>query len=92
MSFVELVRYLSSLLSVKCEKLAFLSQSNAKIPLSIFLAHGDNIFFGTRRQHGGTSDNPNVLEFYNNTGALRVVNSFCRPISTGNKRGLSLTA
>ena len=43
MSFVELVRYLSSLPSVKCEKLAFLSQSNAKIPLSIFLAHGDNM-------------------------------------------------
>ena len=84
MSFVELVRYLFSLPSVKSKKLAFLSQNICQDPLENF--------FGTQRQRGGTSDNPNVLEFYNNTGALRVVNSFCRPISTGNKRGLSLTA
>ena len=37
---------------------------------------------------GGTSDNPNVQEFYKNTGALRVVNSFCRTPARGNCRGV----
>ena len=44
-------------------------------------------FFGCQRQRGGTSDNPNVQEFLTNTGALRVVNSFCRGPATGNCRG-----
>ena len=41
------------------------------------------IFF----QRGGTSDNPNALEFGRNAQALRVVNSFCRGPVKGNCRG-----
>jgi len=44
-------------------------------------------FFGCQRQRGGTHDNPTVAEFYKNTQALRVVNSFCRHVTSGNCRG-----
>lgn len=42
---------------------------------------------GCQRQRGGTSDNPNVREFYKNAAALRVVNSFCWGPEQGNCRG-----
>ena len=41
-------------------------------------------FFGCQRQRGGTSDNPSVLEFCQNTEALRVMDSFCRGRVKGN--------
>ena len=69
MSFVGLVRYLFSLPEVK-NQLAFLSQHVCQDPLENF--------FGCQRQRGGTSDNPSVQEYYRNTQALRVMNSFCR--------------
>ena len=78
-SFVELVRFIFSIPSNK--GLAFLSQNICQDPLENF--------FGAQRQRGGTSDNPNVQEFYDNTSALRVVNSFCRQIPKGNCRGSS---
>ena len=75
---MELVRYLFSLPEVKDANLAFLSQNLCQDPVENF--------FACQRQRGGTSDNPNVKEFLKNTGALRVVNSFCRPVSS-NCRG-----
>ena len=45
-------------------------------------------FFVCQRQRGGTSDNPSVSEFYKNTQALRVVDSFCRGPIRGNCSGL----
>ena len=57
-----------SLPEVKDNHLAFLSQNLCQDPVEKF--------FGCQRQRGDTSDNPNVQEFYNNTGALWVVNSF----------------
>lgn len=44
-------------------------------------------FFGCQRQRGRTSDNPDVKEYYQNTQALRVVNSLCRAPVRGNCRG-----
>ena len=41
-------------------------------------------FFWCHRQRGGTHDNPTVQEFYQNTCALRVVNSFCVGSVKGN--------
>ena len=70
-----------SLPEVKDNHLAFLSQNLCQDPVEKF--------FGCQRQRGDTSDNPNVQEFYNNTGALWVVNSFCRGPATGNCRGAS---
>ena len=64
---------------VKDKKLAFLSNHLCQDPLENF--------FGCQRQRGGTSDNPNVLEYYQNTQTLRVVNSFCRGTVKGNCRG-----
>ena len=78
-SFMSLVRYMFSLPEVKTNQLAFLSQNLCQDPLEKF--------FGCQRQRGGTSDNPNVQEFFKNSGALRVVNSFCRTPSKGNCRG-----
>ena len=78
-SFVGLVRYLYSLPEVKDKKLAFLSQNLCQDPLENF--------FGCQRQKRGTSDNPNVAEFMENTQTLRVVNSFCRGTVKGNCRG-----
>ena len=74
LSFLEIVPYLFSLPGVK----SFLSQRLCQDPLESF--------FGCQRQRGGTSDNPNVLDFCRNTQALRVVNSFCRPPKRGNCR------
>lgn len=76
-----LVRYIFSLEEVKANKLAFLSNNLCQDPLENF--------FGCQRQRGGTSDNPNVKEFFQNTQALRVVNSFCRGPVKGNCRGES---
>ncbi len=44
------------------------------------------LFFGCQRQRGGTGDNPSAREFYNNSQALRVVDSFCRGPVRGNCR------
>ena len=78
-SFCGLVRQIFSLPEVKGNKLAFLSSCISQDPLENF--------FGCQRQRGGTSDNPNVLEYYQNTQALRVVNSLCRGPVKGNCRG-----
>ncbi len=77
--FVEFVRYLFSLPEVKENKLAFLSNHICQDPLENY--------FGCQRQRGGTSDNPTVQEYYKDTEALRVVNSFCRGPVRGNCRG-----
>ena len=77
-SFTGLVRYLFSLPEVQHNKLAFLSNNLCQDPL-------ENVF-GSQRQRGGTNDNPNVKEFFKNTSALRVVNSFCRGSARGNCR------
>ena len=47
-------------------------------------------FFGCQRQRGGTSDNPTVQDFFNNTQALRVVNSMCRGPVGSNCRGAAV--
>ncbi len=44
-------------------------------------------FFGCQRQIGRTHENPTVKEFWQNTQALRVVNSFCRTSVLSNYRG-----
>ena len=64
---------------IKGKKIAFLSNHICQDPLENF--------FGQQRQRGGTSDNPNILEYYHNTQTLRVVNSFCRGSVKGNCRG-----
>lgn len=74
-SFLELVPYLFSLPGLK----SFLSQRICQDPLEKF--------FGCQRQRGGTHDNPTAAEFLKNTQALRVVNSFCRHVASGNCRG-----
>lgn len=79
-SFVGLVRLLFSLPEVKGKDLAFLSANLCQDPLENF--------FGCQRQRGGTSDNPNVKQFYENSQALRIVNSFCRGPIRGNCRGM----
>ena len=68
-----------SMTEVKEEKLAFLSYNLSQDPLENF--------FGCQRQRGGTNDNPTVQEYYSNTQALRIVNSFCRDPVRGNCRG-----
>ncbi len=78
-SFLGLVRYMFSLPEIKRNNIAFLSQHLCQDPLEKF--------FGCQRQRGGTSDNPNALEYYRNTQALRVINSFCRGPVKGNCRG-----
>ena len=78
-SFVHLVRYIFSLPEVKEKRLSFLSNTLCQDPLEGF--------FGCQRQRGRESDNPSVQEFYQNTSALKVVNSFCRNSTTGNCRG-----
>ena len=74
-SFIDLVQYLFSLPEAKQNNLAFLSNNICQDPLENF--------FGSQKQRGGTSDNPNAKEFYKNTAALRVVNSFCRSSARG---------
>ena len=78
-SFVGMVKLMFSLPEVKGCGLAFLSMNICQDPIENF--------FGQQRQRGGTSDNPNVMEYYNNTQALRIVNSFCRAPVRGNCRG-----
>ena len=63
---------------MKEKKVAFLSNNLCQDPLEKF--------FGCQRQRGGTSDNPNVLEFYQNTQALRVIDSLCQGPVRGNSR------
>ena len=78
-SFIDLVKYLFTLEDVKKHKLSFLSNNLCQDPLECF--------FGCKRQQGGTSDNPNAADFFNNTQALRIVDSFsCGPVK-GNCRG-----
>ena len=74
-SFLELVPYLFSLEGVK----VFLSERLCQDPLERF--------FGCQRQRGGTHENPTVQEFFKNTQALRVINSFCIGSIKGNCRG-----
>lgn len=78
MSFIEFIKYLFSLPEVKDDKLAFLSNNICQETLENF--------FGCQRQRGGTSDNPTLKEYYNNTQVLRVVNSFCLGPVKGNCR------
>lgn len=78
LSFIGLVEFLFSRPEIKEQKLAFLSNNLCQDPLEQF--------FGCQRQRGGTSDNPNVLEFCHNSQALRVVDSFCRGPVRGNCR------
>lgn len=80
-SYIEFVPFLLSLPEVKQHKLEFLSQNLCQDPLEIF--------FGCQRQRGGTSDNLSVAEFFANTSALHVVDSFCRDPVRGNCRGQS---
>lgn len=61
-SFIELIRYLFSLPEVKENHLAFLSNNLCQDPLEKF--------FGSQRQRGGASDNPDVKEFFKITAAL----------------------
>ena len=79
MSFIGLVKMIFALPEVKGQKLAFLSMHLCQDPLENF--------FGCQRQRGGTSENPDVNEFSNNTQALRVVNGLCRGPVRGNCRG-----
>lgn len=81
MSFVQLVEYLFSQPVVTNNKLAFLSQNICQDPLENY--------FGCQRQRGGTSDNPSVHEYYQNTEALRDIDSFCRNTVRGNCRGVN---
>lgn len=48
----------------------FLSERLSQDPLERF-------FFGTQRQKDHTHETPNAKKFYQNTQALRVINSFC---------------
>ena len=75
-SFVEFIKFLFTMEEVKGCKLSFLSFNLCQDPLESF--------FGCQRQRGRTSDNPTVNEFYYNTQALRVVDSFCRGPVRGN--------
>ena len=77
--FVGLVHYVFSLPELKKNKIALLSCHLCQEPLENF--------FGCQRQRGGTNDNPNALEFSQNTQALRVVDSFCWEPVIGNCRG-----
>ena len=43
-------------------------------------------FFGQQRQRGRANENPNAVEFFRNTQALRVINTTCANIK-GNCRG-----
>ena len=78
LSFIGLIKYLFSLLEVEDNHLAFLSNNICQDPIEDY--------FGCQRQWGGTSDNPNVVEFCHNMQALRIVDSFCRPSVRGNWR------
>ena len=77
-SFIELVQYLFTLPEVKDNQLAFLSNKLCQDPLENF--------FRCQRQRGGTHDNPKAHDFYHNTQALRVIDTFCRGPIRGNYR------
>ncbi len=81
MSFIGLVNQIFSLPEVSGSNLALLSAHICQDPLENY--------FGCQRQRGGTSDNPSVSQFYENTQALRIVDSFCRGPVRGNCRGAS---
>ena len=74
-SFVGLVKYIFTVPGVE----VFLSRRLSQDPLEQF--------FGCQRQRGGVHDNPNAVEFLNNSQVLRVVNSFCTKVGKGNCRG-----
>ena len=74
-SFVELVEFLFTIPGVK----AFLSEKLCQDPLEKF--------FGCQRQRGRVNENPTAAQFYKNTQALRVLNSFCIGSVKGNCRG-----
>lgn len=78
-SFIEFVRFIFSMKEVTDHKLSFLSYNLCQDPLECY--------FGCQRQRGGTSDNPSAKDFYNNTQALRVVDSFRHGPVRGNCRG-----
>ena len=80
-SFVGIVKQIYSMDEVKNskDKLAFLSVNLCQDPLENY--------FGCQRQRGGTSNHPNVHQYYQNSQALRVVNSLCRGPIRGNCRG-----
>ena len=82
-SFVEFIRFLFSLPEVKENRLAFLSNRICQDPFENY--------FGCQRQSGGTSDNPTVSEYFSNTEALRVINSFCHNQVNRNCRGVKST-
>lgn len=73
------MNYIFTLPEVTDYKLAFLSNHLCQDPLESF--------FGCQRQRGGTNENPSIAEFYNNTQAIRVIDSFCRAPVRGNCRG-----
>lgn len=64
-SFIEMVKYLFTLIGVKF----FLSEKTSQDPLEKF--------FGNQRQRGGVNENPTMQEFCKNTQALRVINNVC---------------
>ena len=78
-SLLGIVRAMFSMREVKGAKLAFLTQQLCQDPIENF--------FGCQKQRGGTSDNPNVKEFYDNTETIRYINSFCQGSIKGNCRG-----
>ena len=73
-SFIEIINIAFTIPGVD----VFLSERLCQDPLESF--------FGCQRQRGGTSENPNVLEFCKNTQALRVINSVYGSIPRGNCR------
>ena len=73
-SFVELTQYLFTLPDVSI----FLSNRLCQDPLEKF--------FGQQRKRGRANKNPNAVEFFRNTQALRVINTTCANIK-GNCRG-----
>ena len=81
MSVVQLIEHLFSQSLVTDENLAFLSQNICQDSLENY--------FGCQTQRGGTSDNPNEHEYYQNTEALRVIDSFCCNTVRGNYRGVN---
>ena len=81
-SFIELVKFVFSMEDIKGHHLGhlvFLSNNKCQEPLEGF--------FGCQRQCGGTFDNPLVQELFQNTQALRVVDSFCQGPIRRNRRG-----
>ena len=89
MSFIELVEYLFSQPVVTGNKLAFLSQNICQDPLENICQDPLENYFGFQRQRGGTSDNPSIHEYCQNTEALRVIDSFCCNPIRGNCRGMN---